>query len=462
MKTTFLSASLVFGNSLAWHGSERDLEVTLRVVLQVPSLQPNVTVVEDSPQRMVYGSISSPEGSPWCGGNATFWMVGHQLDETPHCYNAELDNWTTPEIAIMDNNDELNDLDATPDHIDRHDCTTLDVDKDGLLDIICLVGADKGQGNGYNELYLTQTDGSLQKVKHHGLQKYTTVRSRFVETLHNKVDEGNVTHVFVAAFGSGRTDGAFNTHAMYRLIDGEPYFEEVPGPWNRPAKARQISVVDWNQDGRDDLIVMHMRNWTIFLEQEEGGTFREIEYPRNYRNNRIRSARVADVDQDGIPDLIVTTAKFRNNDKEWFSPHLKIFKGIDSPERFDFSQFYFKMALPFAAPDVEVLDVNSDGIPDLYIVLEDDSIGTYCGQPMSGKIRRYPPSDWAAPLDEAQDILLIGKGWQANEEDHFEKIIMNHKLRGCGSIAKVFGDNKTMILANGNAGHAGSNAILTW
>ena len=34
----------------------------------------------------------------------------------------------------------------------RHDCLTFDVNKDGLKDIICVVGAFRGQGLGYNEL----------------------------------------------------------------------------------------------------------------------------------------------------------------------------------------------------------------------------------------------------------------------------------------------------------------------
>lgn len=429
-----------------------------------PSLmQPKITVIEQLPQRMNYGSLSSPEGSPWCGGNATIWLVGHQLDESPYCYDAEIGNWTMPFLSVLDLTDELNDLDAHPPNIDRHDCTTLDVNKDGLLDIVCAVGADKGKGRGYSELYLTQPDGSLQKVLRHGLQKHPTVRARFIEAIHNRVDEGNITHVFLSAYGTRRSDGEVNYHTMYRLIDGEPYFEEVLGPWNKPAKAKKLAVVDWNQDGRDDLIVMHHRNWTMFFEQEEGGTFRMLNMPRNYRTNRIISATVADVDMDGIPDLIVTTDRYRKRVKEWNPPALKIFKGIDSPQRFNFSDFYFRATLPFSAPDVEVLDVNGDGIPDIYVVLTDtDTQDGYCGGPAPWRIKPYPPADWVAPLDEARDVLFIGKGYQENLEDRFVSVIMEHTLPGCGFLVEQYGNNKTLLLANGDEGHPGTNVLLQW
>jgi hypothetical protein len=41
--------------------------------LKLGPLQPLVTVVEGFPDRKDFGSISLPEGSPWCGGRPTFW-----------------------------------------------------------------------------------------------------------------------------------------------------------------------------------------------------------------------------------------------------------------------------------------------------------------------------------------------------------------------------------------------------
>lgn len=425
-------------------------------------LQPTVTVVESQPQRMVYASISNPEGTPWCEGNATYWLVGHQLEDTPHCFNAESNTWHTPKIAMMDNRDPLNDLDGKPPNIDRHGCDVLDVNFDGLPDIVCGVGANKGFGDGYSELYITQEDGSIQKELYNGLQKYPTVRARFVKTLKNTVE--NITHVIISAYGTGRQDGAVNFHTMYRLIEGPPHFEEVFGGWNKNAKSIQVTVADWNEDGRDDLILMHNRNWTMFFEQEEGGTFREIMYKRSYRTERLRSARVADVNNDGINDLIVTSSQFTKfgQNRRIVGPKLKIFLGIDDPMRFNFLETYFFASLPYSAPDVEIVDVNNDGLPDLYVVQNNDEKGTFCGEPMSWKIRPYPPDDWTAPLDEANDFLYMNMGFQPKKAKRFNKVIMEHQLPGCGFIVEQFGNNRTLVLANGDEGHAGTNAILSW
>lgn len=427
-------------------------------------LQPNVTVVEGQPQRMVYGSISMPQGSPWCHGDSTYWLVGHQLGETPQCYDLETNTWTTPMIAYMDLKDDLNDLDSHPPNIDRHDCTTFDLNRDGMPDIACSVGAGKGGGFGYTELYLTDLDGSLEKIESHGLQTHPSVRGRFIETLNNHADPENITHVFLSAYGTIRADGLVNHHTMYRMLEREPYFEEVSGPWNIPGKAARLAVVDWNGDGRDDLIVIDKKAWSAFFEQEPGGTFHELNYTQNSRNRKIVAARVADMDMDGINDLIVTTAaRYWTHSDVFFPPEVKIFKGVNSKERFDFSETYFRMALPHEAPDIEIVDANQDGIPDIYVVLADKNEEAYCGHPLPWRLRPYPPENWTAPIDEAPDYLLMGMGIGQDEmEDRFLTIPMEFRLPGCGFLANRFGNNHTLLLANGDPGHPGSNAILKW
>jgi hypothetical protein len=46
-----------------------------RVMVMVVALQPRVTTVESHPARRVFGSLSMPNGSPWCDGRPTYWLV---------------------------------------------------------------------------------------------------------------------------------------------------------------------------------------------------------------------------------------------------------------------------------------------------------------------------------------------------------------------------------------------------
>jgi hypothetical protein len=97
-------------------------------------------------------------GTPWCDGLPTFWITGHQTCfESPRCLVNG--TWIRNNRTMLDASDALN---GGP--IDRHYCVTMDVNRDNRSDIICGVGAVLGTGDGYTELYLTQPDGSVQKM----------------------------------------------------------------------------------------------------------------------------------------------------------------------------------------------------------------------------------------------------------------------------------------------------------
>lgn len=112
--------------------------------------------------------------------------------------------------------------------IDRHGCLALDVNGDRVVDMVCLVGANKGKGFGYNELYLTKSDGTLKKVTNHGLQKYPSMRARLIGRLVRERDKSML--LFVSAEGHlHRSDGKPSQHRMFRLLKTKkpPYFKEV-------------------------------------------------------------------------------------------------------------------------------------------------------------------------------------------------------------------------------------------
>jgi hypothetical protein len=169
--------------------------------------QPRVKVVQKFPSMMINTGLSNPNGTAWCGGRPTYWITGHNHYRSPFCMN-EKGRWIYNETVELDGSDKLNAADGTP-GIDRHACVSMDVNKDGIEDIICSVGARQGQGVGYNELYLTQENGAIKKVvEKHGLYKHPYTRNRLAVTLRNK--QGVEEYVFFGTVGGPRDDGEPN------------------------------------------------------------------------------------------------------------------------------------------------------------------------------------------------------------------------------------------------------------
>lgn len=203
VNTLFLIfASFSIAEARVGSAGDRDLAV---------NYQPNVVTVEAAPARRVFGSLSFPEGSAWCDGKPTYWLVGHEsVGEAPYCLVSDLNNFT--DFDYTGSVWEQSSLAVLNGPKDRHDCAALDMNNDGIKDIACGIGAFRGTGDGFNEVYLTNPlDGSVSEVLDpHGLQKYTTMRNRLMVTL--KRDADGSTLVLLATRGKPRTDGLSNEH----------------------------------------------------------------------------------------------------------------------------------------------------------------------------------------------------------------------------------------------------------
>jgi hypothetical protein len=427
---------------------------------EADTLQPKVTTVEHLPAKRNIGSLSRPDGSEWCQGLPTYWLIGHDPDDSPWC-QVEDGTWKRSNTTKLDLIDELNGADGDI-RIDRHDCVYCDVDGDGIEDIVCSVGANCGKGVGYNELYITEEDGSLIKVLEHGFQKYPTLRTRVMAKLNGA--KGSQL-IFVATDGNIREDGQTNLHRMFRVTNASAsYFEEVQednGPWLVPSKAHSVKIADINNDGLDDMIICNCEASAMIFVQNEDETFTNVPLTGS-RTRNWRNMRVADVTGDGILDMIVTTG-YRWDQLQQLK--LIIFKGSVTAPFFEATPYYERL-LNYAAPNVEILDVNDDGLLDIYVVQADETTGgTYCGNGFdfvfwTGNPGPYPHNaSFVPPLDYAQDILLVGT---ENDTSPFEVVMMEHSEPGCGYWAEAFGDKKTMILGQGEFDRVGHNLLLEW
>eukprot|EP00978_Attheya_sp_CCMP212_P027926 scaffold94892_cov35-Attheya_sp.AAC.3 len=90
----------------------------------------------------------------------TYWFPSHSQQDKPLC-KLEDNTWAEITITELDLHDQLNRKDGPTTNIDRHGYTAVEVITDGVADMVCIVGADRGTGNGFNEVYVTQQDDSL-------------------------------------------------------------------------------------------------------------------------------------------------------------------------------------------------------------------------------------------------------------------------------------------------------------
>lgn len=354
--------------------------------------------------------------------------------------------------------------------LDRHNCATLDVNNDNIPDVLCGLGAVSGTQFGFNEVYVTNaTDGSLQKAPQgHGLDKYPTMRNRFMKTL--KGADGSDL-VFLATKGVRREDGLENNHRMFRLVhpssnsttnNSTVYFEEVvPKPWARYTEASCVEVVDINQDGLDDIVVCNRKGRAMAFIQQADASWDRVIFQGGFAYD-WRNVRIADMTGDGVNDVVVVGYGGLHSR---FKPtsYVRIFRGLPEKPYFNLTSdgFFFGRSLPHASPDLELLDVNGDGHYDIYVVqVNQKDEGGYCSI-------RFNRTDWwtggylnfVPPLDDTPDLLLVST---PHLRRHFVAENMTHSEPGCGHFVTTFGDNRTMILAQGFRDRPGHNLLLKW
>ena len=95
-----------------------------------PLLEPPVvTLVE--PNQKAYWPFHFPEGSPWCSGKPTYWWTGHHPGDPFYCEESE-GVWVQGQPYLSGKIGTRGQ--------DRHGCGAVDVDQDGVDDVVCAIG----------------------------------------------------------------------------------------------------------------------------------------------------------------------------------------------------------------------------------------------------------------------------------------------------------------------------------
>jgi hypothetical protein len=425
-------------------------------------------VIELQINKRNAGSMMKSEGTSWCQGNASaYWWTGHSQPDRPMC-EVGPNKWEEGNVAILDDKDKKN-APSGPGNIDRHGCTAIDLNGDLIDDLVCTVGADGGNGYGFNEVYITQTDGTLSKIFDHGLDKYPTMRNRHIYPLRSASD-GSLL-LLITTNGIPRDDKKPNEHRMFKQLalqvqtPPQIKFEEVAivngkkAPWIIDAMISSVIVADFDDNGTNDFIMFERCTICypiMFLQSKNGGWEKKVLPNHNYLKS-IGAARLADMTGDGVPDLIVVGEK--ENQKK-----VVVFEGTKGGTFFE--TVVFTHALQYATPDLEVFDMNGDGYPDIYIVQKDEfNSNSYCGMQFSsvkknfynGRDRPKNPETYNAPKKAAADVLLVGTA----DPSTYHAVEMNFFSRGCGFMVQKFGSNR-LALAQGTFSRVGSSLLLQW
>jgi FG-GAP-like repeat len=244
-----------------------------------------------------------------------------------------------------------------------------------------------------------------------------------------------------------------------------PYFEEVYGPWkNYQLEATCAVAADFTKDRREDLIICHKGGPPMLAIQLPNDAFRRVAVSNKSGYAwSLRNARVADMNRDGIKDLIVTTWGTEN---QRVPSYVRVFRGIAKPPYFNFTKPAFEARLPWSAPDLEIVDVNKDGIPDIYVVQADETVAGPCNtrqwhswDPLNCSDPSSPPT-FVPPLDLAKDLLFVGQ--RRGAATPYVRYTMNHAQPGCGWIAKRWDRPNTMLLQQASFNQRGYSMILEW
>lgn len=284
----------------------------------------------------------------------------------------------------------------------RNGFAVADIDGDGFLDI---VHGPRRKGFGRPEIFLGDGQGQWRR--------WTEARFSGPE-----LDYGDVA---VADFdGDGNLDLAFAVHLRGIVVfvsDGGGDFREwsegieyvVPGGGRRAAQfsSRTIEAVDWNGDGRPDLLALGegprmarpsdsaapafhpgSEGPALFLNQGDGswepvGPEDGSDGARHFGD----SLTVADFDGDGQPDFATATAALR-------SPDILHLHGEEPRSGWRQAEIPGLRKRAFLR-SVEAADLDGDGRPDLAV----------------GYIQRSGP-DWLSGIDV---LLNTAEGWEREE-----------------------------------------------
>jgi hypothetical protein len=232
---------------------------------------------------------------------------------------------------------------------DRHDCRIGDFNKDGLKDIFCSVGANRGTTVKANALYIQQPGGTFVDEAYQWNVADTMGRGRYGAVLDANHD--GYQDIFYGT-ESLRPDGMPSVNRFY-LNTGHGSFVDDP------AMGLDLNIgslcahtVDYNSDGWPDLLVCGEEGGLHLFKNDQGHGFTDVSSILG-APVKATDAAMVDVNHDSRPDLITLTPSK-------VAEQLQLANGTFAPPK---TILTMKSGRALA-----VGDVNGDHNPDIYVV----------------------------------------------------------------------------------------------
>ncbi len=303
--------------------------------------------------------------------------------------------------------------------VDRHDCDAADINQDGLLDLYCAIGADRGQGEGPNEVWLQDGTGQFQLLANHGAEdRYGSGRLPvFFDFNHDGFPD-----IYLSNERRTRPDGQLSINRVFVNQAGMGFVEAGTIATGERGSAC-VDKGDINGDGWDDLVVCDLSGPPHVYLNNRAGNFTELATPAAAA--KWVTAKLADMNHDGRLDLVVIAEG--NN--------LQIWLNTGSGALFEAPAY--QNHLLYMGKSITVGDFNHDGRPDVYVVL----MKSGCQETL---------------VDAAPDLV-----YQGLANGSWTKLRQNQAYGGCGHLADTV-DGRDVLLMNGGISWVGPNYLLSW
>ncbi|HEY9027525.1 MAG TPA: VCBS repeat-containing protein, partial [Burkholderiaceae bacterium] len=181
---------------------------------------------------------------------------------------------------------------------DRHACVAADVNRDGLLDLYCAIGAERRTALKANELWIQQPGGKWVAQSNFGAESASD-SSRY--PLFLDLNHDGYPDLYSSSEDVPRSDGLPDTNHFY-LNNRDSTFTEITTLASGDKGWKCVSKGDVDGDGWDDLLVCSQAGDAQIYVNNHANDFTLLASPAI---SQWRDAKLVDMNGDGRDDLVV-------------------------------------------------------------------------------------------------------------------------------------------------------------